>query len=201
LVARLHDGGEDVGFLDVHALDAGLSVRAAKRQAAAAGASEVFMAEDGFITEGGSSTVFIITVDGRIVMRPLSNAVLPGITRLAVMRLAAEEGLTLDEQAIRVEDACLAAEVFFTSASNFVVPVVSINGRSIGDGRPGPRTARLRSLYVAAAGPGVRCGPPARRSPVAGRPDMARSDWPALVIPTAPPLLMAVVRSSAELRL
>jgi len=106
LVAGLHDGGADAGFLDVHALDAGLSVRAAKRQAAAAGASEVFMAEDGFITEGGSSTVFIITVDGRIVMRPLSNAVLPGITRLAVMRLAAEEGLTLDEQAICVEDAC-----------------------------------------------------------------------------------------------
>jgi len=196
-VARPHDGGADVGFLDVHALDAGLSVRAAKRQTAAAGASEVFMAEDGFITEGGSSTVFIITVDGRIVIRPLSNAVLPGITRLAVMRLAAEEGL---EQAIRVEDACLAAEVFFTGASTFVVPVVSINGRSIGDGRPGPRTAGLMSLYAAAAGVGVRCGPLARR-PVAGRPDMARSDWLALVIPTAPPLLMAVVRSSAELRL
>ncbi len=196
-MARPHDGGADVGFLDVHALDAGLSVRAAKRQTAAAGASEVFMAEDGFITEGGSSTVFIITVDGRIVIRPLSNAVLPGITRLAVMRLAAEEGL---EQAIRVEDACLAAEVFFTGASTFVVPVVSINGRSIGDGRPGPRTAGLMSLYAAAAGVGVRCGPLARR-PVAGRPDMARSDWLALVIPTAPPLLMAVVRSSAELRL
>ena len=196
-MAGLHDGGADAGFLDVHALDAGLSVRAAKRQTAAAGASEVFMAEDGFITEGGSSTVFIITVDGRIVIRPLSNAVLPGITRLAVMRLAAEEGL---EQAIRVEDACLAAEVFFTGASTFVVPVVSINGRSIGDGRPGPRTAGLMSLYAAAAGVGVRCGPLARR-PVAGRPDMARSDWLALVIPTAPPLLMAVVRSSAELRL
>ena len=153
-MARIHEGGADAGFIDVHAVDAGPSVRAAKRQAAAAGASEVFMAEDGYITEGGSSTVFIITVDGRIVTRPLSNAVLPGITRLAAMRLAAEEGLTLDEQAIRVEDACLAAEVFFTSASNFVVPVVSINGRSIGDGRPGPRTARLMSLYAAAAGAG-----------------------------------------------
>ena len=109
------------------------------------------MVEGGFITEGGSSTVFIITPDGRIVTRPLSNAVLPGITRLAVMRLAAEDGLTLEERAFTVEEACAAAEVFFTSASNFVVPVVSIDGRAIGAGRPGPRTARLRELYVALA--------------------------------------------------
>jgi D-alanine transaminase len=123
----------------------------AKREAAAAGASEVFMVEDGVITEGGSSTVFVITKDGRIVTRPLSKAVLPGITRVAVMRLAAEQDLQLDERPIAVEDACGAAEVFFTSASNFVVPVVSIDGRPIGNGRPGPRAARLMDLYVSAA--------------------------------------------------
>ena len=58
----------------------------AKREAAASGASEVFMVEDGMITEGGSSTVFIIPGDGTIVTRPLSNAVLPGITRLEKMQ-------------------------------------------------------------------------------------------------------------------
>ena len=123
----------------------------AKREAAAAGASEVFMVEDGLITEGGSSTVFVVTTDRRIVTRPLSRAVLPGITRLAVMRLAAEEGLTIEERAVSVEEACAAAEVLFTSASNFVVPVVSIDGRTVGDGRPGPRAARLMRLYVDAA--------------------------------------------------
>ena len=131
----------------------------AKREAAAAGAAEVFMVEDCLITEGGSSTVFIVTSDGAIVTRPLSNAVLPGITRLAVMRLAAEAGLTIQERAIGVEEACEAEEVFFTSASNFVVPVVSIDGRSIGDGRPGPRTKRLMALYVGLARGETGSGP------------------------------------------
>ena len=120
----------------------------AKREAAMAGASEVFLVEDGFITEGGSSTVFIVTAAGRIVTRPLSHAVLPGITRRAVLRLAADEGLAFEERAITVEQACSAAEVFFTSASNFVVPVVTIDGNRIGDGRPGPCAAKLMALYV-----------------------------------------------------
>jgi D-alanine transaminase len=120
----------------------------AKREAAAAGASEVFMVEDGFITEGGSSTVFIATAEDAIVTRPLSHAVLPGITREAVMRLAAEAGLGLVERPIGVEEACGAREVFCTSASNFVVPVVAIDGRTIGDGRPGPLAGRLMALYV-----------------------------------------------------
>ncbi len=122
----------------------------AKRDAAAAGASEVFMIEDGTITEGGSSTVFIITREGAIVTRPLSNAVLPGITRQAVMRLAAEAGLRLEVRAISVDQASAAREVFFTSASNFVVPVVAIDDRAIGNGRPGPHSRRLMELYVGA---------------------------------------------------
>ena len=88
----------------------------------------------------------------------VSNAVLPGITRLAVMRLAGEAGLRLEERAIGVDEAYAAAEVFFTSASNFVVPVVAIDGRAVGDGRPGRHTRRLMELYLAAArqgsGPG-----------------------------------------------
>ncbi len=123
----------------------------AKRQAADQGAFEAFMVEDGTVTEGASSTAFIITRDGRIVTRPLSDAVLPGITRRAVMRLAVEDGLPLDERAFTVAEAREAAEVFFTSASNFVVPVVSIDGHGLGDGRPGPRTRKLMRLYVAMA--------------------------------------------------
>ena len=123
----------------------------AKREAAEAGAAEVFMVEEGFVTEGGSSTAFIIRADGRIVTRPLSNAVLPGVTRVAVMRLAAEDGLVLEERAFTVEEARGAAEVFYTSASTVVVPVVSIDGRAVGTGRPGPRTAKLLRLYLEAA--------------------------------------------------
>ena len=119
----------------------------AKQEAAAKGVAEAWMVEDGFVTEGGSSTAFIIATDGTIVTRPLSTALLPGITRQAVMRLAAESGLRVDERLFTVAEAHAAAEAFFTSASAFVMPVVAIDDTPVGDGRPGPLTRRLRALY------------------------------------------------------
>lgn len=120
----------------------------AKRQAAEAGADEAFMVEDGVITEGASSTAFIITRAGTIVTRPLSSAILSGITRQAVLRLAQEHGLALEERAFSVEEACRAAEVFFTSASSFVTPVIALDGHPIGEGRPGHLAVSLRGLYL-----------------------------------------------------
>ncbi|MEA1831544.1 D-amino-acid transaminase [Methylobacterium durans] len=123
----------------------------AKQAAAAAGVAEAWMVEDGAVTEGSSSTAFIVTGDDRIVTRPLSTAILPGITRKAVLRLAAEGGLGIEERPFSVEEAYAAAEAFYTSASAFVMPVVAIDGRPVGEGRPGPRTRRLRELYLAMA--------------------------------------------------
>ena len=114
----------------------------AKQAAAAAGAAEVWMVENGFVTEGGSSTAFLISNDHRIVTRPLSAAILPGITRRAVMQLAAREQLVVEERAFTVAEAKAAEEVFYTSASNFVVPVIAI------DGEPGPLTRQLSEIYV-----------------------------------------------------
>lgn len=119
----------------------------AKQAAAEAGVAEAWMVEDGAVTEGGSSTAFIIA-GGRIVTRPLSTAVLPGITRVSVMRLAEENGLTIEERLFSVEEAHAADEAFFTSASAFVMPVVAIDGKPVGDGRPGAMTKRLRALYL-----------------------------------------------------
>jgi D-alanine transaminase len=128
----------------------------AKQAAAEAGVAEAWMLEDGFVTEGSSSTAFIITKDKRIVTRPLSNAVLPGITRLSVMRLAAENGLLVEERLFRLDEAHAAAEAFLTSASMLVTPVVTIDGEPVADGRPGPLTRRLRTLYLEMAdAPGV----------------------------------------------
>ncbi|HEY8565883.1 MAG TPA: D-amino-acid transaminase [Beijerinckiaceae bacterium] len=124
----------------------------AKQEAAEAGVAEAWMVEDGYVTEGGSSTAFIITQDGRIVTRPLSTAVLPGITRLSVMRLAQESGLQIEERLFTVEEAHGAAEAFFTSASSFVMPVVKIDDRTVAGGKPGPQTRRLRQLYLEMAG-------------------------------------------------
>lgn len=123
----------------------------AKQAAKEAGAQEAWMVEDGFVTEGGSSSAFIITKENRIIVRPLSQAILPGITRQSLFRLAAETGISLEERLFTVEEAYEAAEAFLTSASNFVLPVVSIDGRPVADGRPGALTKRLRELYLAMA--------------------------------------------------
>lgn len=124
----------------------------AKQAAAEAGVAEAWMVEGGFVTEGGSSTAFIITPERRIVTRPLSHAVLPGITRRSVMSLAEENGLAVEERPFSIEEAHAAAEAFLTSASSFVMPVVAIDGKPVGTGRPGPLTRRLRELYLAMAG-------------------------------------------------
>jgi D-alanine transaminase len=120
----------------------------AKQAAAEAGVAEAWMVEDGFVTEGGSSTAFIITRDRSLVTRPLSNAILPGITRRAVMRLAAEAELKVEERLFSVAEAYDAAEAFFTSATSLVMPVVQIDDRTIGDGKPGALAGRLRALYL-----------------------------------------------------
>ncbi|MER2267288.1 D-amino-acid transaminase [Methylobacterium oxalidis] len=123
----------------------------AKQAAASAGVAEAWMVEDGAVTEGSSSTAFIVTGDNRLITRPLSTAILPGITRQAVLRLCAEADLRIEERPFAVEEALAAAEAFYTSASAFVMPVVAIDGHPIGDGRPGPHTRRLRELYMGMA--------------------------------------------------
>lgn len=120
----------------------------AKQAAKEAGAQEAWLVEDGFVTEGGSSSAFIVTKAGGIVVRPLSQAILPGITRKSLLRLSQESGIVLEERRFTVEEAYEAAEAFLTSASNFVLPVVSIDGRPVADGKPGPITTRLRQLYL-----------------------------------------------------
>jgi D-alanine transaminase len=120
----------------------------AKQAAAAAGAGEAWMIEDGQVTEGGSSTAFILTQDDVIVTRPNSNAILPGCTRKAVVALAEERQLRVEERAFTVEEALAAKEAFITSASSFVQPVVSIDGKPVGEGRVGPMATRLREIYI-----------------------------------------------------
>jgi D-alanine transaminase len=120
----------------------------AKQAAAVAGAGEAWMIEDGKVTEGGSSSCFILTQDDVIVTRQNGSEILPGCTRKAVVALAEERQLRVEERAFSVEEALAAKEAFVTSASVFVQAVVSIDGRMIADGKPGPMTNRLREIYV-----------------------------------------------------
>jgi len=120
----------------------------AKQAAAEAGCGEAWMIEDGVVTEGGSSSAFILTQDDVIVTRNNSNAILPGCTRKAVVALAEERQLKIEERPFSVAEALVAKEAFITSASLFVQPVVTIDGKPVGGGKVGPMATRLREIYV-----------------------------------------------------
>jgi D-alanine transaminase len=120
----------------------------AKQAAAEAGCQEAWMVEDGKITEGGSSSAFILTHDDVLVTRPNSHAILPGCTRKAVIALAEERQLRVEERTFSVDEALAAKEAFITSASSFVQPVVTIDGHSVANGKAGPVATRLREIYV-----------------------------------------------------
>src|SRR5262247_992208 len=110
----------------------------AKQAAAEANAGEAWMIEEGKVTEGGSSSCFILTQDDVIVTRQNGSEILPGCTRKAVVKLAEERQLRVEERAFSVEEALAAKEAFITSATVFVQAVVSIDGKKVGNGKPGP---------------------------------------------------------------
>jgi D-alanine transaminase len=120
----------------------------AKQAAAEAGCQEAWMIEDGKVTEGGSSSAFILTQEDVLVTRKNSSAILPGCTRKAVMKLAEERQLRVEERSFSVAEALAAKEAFITSASLFVQAVVTIDGQSVANGKPGPMTNRLREIYI-----------------------------------------------------
>lgn len=119
----------------------------AKQAAVDAGADDAWLVEDGLVTEGSSNNAFIVK-GGVIVTRPLSNDILHGVTRRAILRLAAEDEVQLDERPFTPQEAREADEAFVTSATSFVMPVVRIDGVLIGNGNPGSVTSRLRELYI-----------------------------------------------------
>ena len=118
-----------------------------KQAAYEAGAYEAWMVEEGKVTEGTSSSAYIVK-DGKVITRGLSNSILAGCTRRAVFRLAKEKGVTIEERLFTPEEAYGADEAFLTSASNFVMPIVEIDGKRIGGGQPGPVTRKLREIFL-----------------------------------------------------
>jgi len=118
-----------------------------KMEAKARGVDDAWLVEDGLVTEGTSNNAYIVR-DGRIVTRSLSNDILHGITRAAILRLAAAAQIEVEERSFTIAEAQAADEAFVTSASAFVMPVVEIDGVPLGDGRPGPVARRLREIYL-----------------------------------------------------
>ncbi|MEO3413291.1 D-amino-acid transaminase [Roseovarius sp. CAU 1744] len=118
-----------------------------KMMAKAAGCDDAWMVEDGKVTEGTSNNAYIVK-SGKIITRELSNDILHGITRAAVLRFAREAQMVVEERSFTIDEAKEADEAFTTSASAFIMPVVEIDGVQMGDGTPGPVSKRLREIYL-----------------------------------------------------
>jgi len=124
----------------------------AKEAARAEGAKEAwFVDEQGYVTEGASSNAWIVDRNGKLITRQVDNVILRGITRMTLIDLLRRENLELVERPFTVAEAQAAREAFITSATNFVMPVVRIDGKPIGNGAPGLLSLKLRAEYHSAA--------------------------------------------------
>ena len=119
----------------------------AKQESKRKGCYESWMLEDGFITEGSSSTAYIVK-NNTIITRPKSNDVLPGIRRHVLLELAADNDIAVELRAFTLDEVLAADEAFLSSATTLVLPVVTIDGQPIGEKKPGLITLKLRQLYV-----------------------------------------------------
>ena len=121
----------------------------AKQQARALGAFEAWFVDDlGFVTEGASSNAWIVDRDGRLRTRDTNANILRGVTRNSLLEVIRREGMQVDERPFTPAEAVAAREAFITGAGSLVLPVIAVDGKPVGEGKPGPVAARLRSLYI-----------------------------------------------------
>ena len=139
--------GDEYGTLEqVH----GIGRLLPQAEAYAQGCAQVLFldsSEGKYLEELGGMNIVLVTNDGRL-LTPESDSILRGITRTAILKLAEVEAIELDERPFSVDEAKRAKEVFVTAASSFVMPIVSLDGAKIADGKPGPVATRLREVYL-----------------------------------------------------
>jgi D-alanine transaminase len=120
----------------------------ARQAAVAQGARDAwFVDKDGMVTEAASANAWIVTQAGRLVTRPADHGILKGITRTVLFEVIKAQGLSVEERAFALSEAYAAREAFVTAASQIVLPVVRIDGRAIGEGKPGPVATALRRAF------------------------------------------------------
>jgi D-alanine transaminase len=121
----------------------------AKQKARDAGAVEAWFVDDlGFVTEGASSNAWIVDAQGRLRTRDTNANILRGVTRSSLLDVIRGEGMEVDERPFTPADAIGAKEAFITGAGSLVLPVVTVDGKPVGEGKPGPVATRLRRLYI-----------------------------------------------------
>ena len=116
----------------------------AKQRASRAGAYAAILVRDGMVTEGAHTNVFVVQ-GGVLRTHPAGPGILGGITREIILEIAGELGMPVRDEAVRAAELPSATEVFFTGTTTDVVPVVKLDGKQLGDGRPGPVAARLQA--------------------------------------------------------
>lgn len=122
----------------------------ARQAARERGAVEAILHDEasGEVTEGAATTVWAVDADGVLRTRHLDPAILPGCTREALLGLMAGAGIACEERGVSLAELRAAREVFLTSASSFVKPVLTLDGVPVGDGAPGPVARRLFALFA-----------------------------------------------------
>ena len=120
----------------------------ARQAACEAGAYEAILHEDGIVTEGAATNCFAV-LDGVLRTHPLTQRILPGITRIVVMELVAELGLPVREEPIPLDRLAGAEEIFICGSTTDVTPIVTLDGKMVANGKPGPVTTRLREAFEA----------------------------------------------------
>ncbi|MEQ5295188.1 MULTISPECIES: D-amino-acid transaminase [Providencia] len=125
-----------------------LAASMVKEYAKQQGADDAIFVKNGYITEGSSSNCFIINQQNQIQTRGLNNEILSGITRQAILQLAREQQIDIVEKPFSIDEMLEAKEVFITSATTLVWPVIMANNQFIGEGKPGKLAIRLREIYL-----------------------------------------------------
>lgn len=121
----------------------------AKQSAREHGAFEAwFVGDDEEVREGASTNAWIVSKEGILRTRPVDHHILSGVTRAAIIELVARSSIPFEERGFTLREAKSADEAFISSATNFVLPVTSIDGLPIGDGKPGKTSRQLRALYL-----------------------------------------------------
>ena len=121
----------------------------AKETAREQGYDDAWLVEGGVITEATSANAHIIDARGVLVSHPVDHGVLPGVTRICTLQIAREMGLEVEERPFTPEELFAAREAFVSAAGSLVLPVVQVDGRTIGNGGPGTLTTELRARYIA----------------------------------------------------
>ena len=120
----------------------------ANREARADGYDEaVLLDTEGFVAEGSGENIFLVR-DGRLI-EPEPASALDGVTRRSIIELAAEEGIAVESRRVTQDEVYIADEAFFTGTAAEVTPIIEVDRRRIGDGRPGPVTRRLQQRFFA----------------------------------------------------